>query len=81
MKKTLLILAALLLLWPVQYLLVVPLVWLWKISKILGLGMLLVFVPVIGWIILALKIARIMRGTDEPATYARPWIIDQIREA
>jgi hypothetical protein len=89
-------------LWVAQYVIWIPAVFIWRASVVvfrfaltLGLiGLVLLFVPVIGWIILALIL--LLRGGDDRDTKAlvrelarregidgrsiwRPWLIDRVR--
>lgn len=64
-------------LWLLQYLLIVPLVWIWlalivPAFKIGVVGVILLCVPIIGWIILAVLILRRPQPRRE-RTYWRPW--------
>ena len=80
-----------LVLWPVQYLIVVPALLLWAVVRFalkLGLiGILLLFLPIIGWIILAawllfrqpdhgaelVELERRRQGIPPPRSVFAPW--------
>lgn len=64
--------------WLIQYVLYVPMVWTWRAVKaafkIGGLGVLLVFIPIIGWIILAVKVYALTKdGRQVDRRYLHPW--------
>lgn len=63
--------------WMLQYLIVVPAVWVWRYFivpafKIGGVGVLLLFIPVIGWIVLAVMILR-RPAQPRSNAYLTPW--------
>lgn len=84
--------------WVVQYFIVVPLYVIWRLVAIafsFGLvGILLLFVPIFGWIILGLwwlkrrsdkrhdEVMRTIRGDAAPKkrSILRPWFIDRLVE-
>ena len=82
MKRAMIITALAVTLWPIQYLAWVPVVWCWRVTKILGVGVLLILVPIVGWVMIALRVARAFRADGPDArAYLRPWFIDQVRAA
>lgn len=86
--------ALILLVWPVQYLLWIPLVIMWAIIRFaftLGfVGILLLVIPVVGWIVLFFMLMgrrrekrygkMLERATGEkPVSVWRPWLLDRVR--
>lgn len=73
--------------WSIQYTVVVPTIWLYRVLSgalaVGALGVLLVCLPVIGWVILAV----LLMGTPTPSQrerrrsrrYLRPWGLSLLR--
>ena len=70
-------------LWPIQYGLVVPAQMLWRLTKALGLWIVFLFIPIAGWIVLAVVLHKKLTTPGPvlgPRNYSlRPWMIDKVR--
>ena len=68
--------------WIVQYVIVVPLQFVWRLFLGVGLAALLLFVPIVGWVILAVLLyGRVQHGTPvlgEKHYSTRPWLLDPL---
>lgn len=70
---------ALIALWTVQYTVVAPMIWLVKVAVGIGVvGLVLLFVPVVGWIILLIVVMLRPRRTPDRSIW-RPWFLDLVK--
>ena len=90
LKKVALWALLLLLVWPTQYFFVVPAVYLWRwtVALLWGamrigvLGLLLLFIPIIGWAVLAWMVFFRKADTAPKAPRAdvlTPWLLGMVR--